>query len=242
MKFLEVYGEDDYGVAILEEHYQGRRLQDLWKKATNAEAKTVRLDLDSEVITAIAHDLDVTEEEHDLMKFTVWGDDDLQQGYDLLPVESWKKRGTADPATRKVSGKRVPPRKQRKYLEVLGEGGGVDRFSDYPVDVLNALWQKAGASKSRELTVVIGDSSAGIWQRSLGNDCLVAIERVPEAEFIVWARSMSISPEVFEKFASVWRRGQGHDYHDLIPLDEAMLARRAIQDQEDDDDADSIED
>jgi len=53
---------------------------------------------------------------------------------------------------------------------------------------------------------------------------------------------MSAPPEVFEKFASVWRRGQGHDYHDLIPIDEAMLASRALQDQEDDDSDDSNED
>lgn len=77
---------------------------------------------------------------------------------------------------------------------------------------------------------------------SVGDEWLVAIEGAPAAEFTVWARSMSAPPEVFEKFASVWRRGQGHDYHDLIPIDEAMLASRALQDQEDDDSDDSNED
>jgi len=225
MRFIEVCGQDDWGVMILERHYRGRQLLDLWNDAMRSANRKIELELESEKISVIAHDLDVTQDEYELMG-SIWGDVDNQRGWDILPVGRWKSRGTTKETGLKAGAKRAPRPIAHRFLEI---SFGATAISAYPVSILTQLWEKANTSESRTLVFVVAGKDSTVWTETVGSDRLVAVEKSLErVEGEVRSHLMALPLEAFQKFAGIWRKEPYAEYHDLVPIDVAKRARRKL--------------
>ena len=201
MKFLEIYGEDDWGVVTFRDHYKDDLIP-LWERAIK---EKVVLTVEDAAITVIGHSFSVSEEDYDLMKYSVWGDDDLLLGYDILPVGDWEEQRSDETATDndRSEGHQKNGIK-RRYLKISGLDGGVALLSNYSASALQELWEKAVRFESET------ESDMSVDGMEI---------RIKRKKYTISACHMSVSLDAFQKFKSVWSYGEVSDYLDLVLVD-----------------------